>query len=237
MSKIIRINVTWVSVLLLTASWAAAAPNTLSPSEKSSGWELLFDGKTTEGWRGYKKQSFPESGWEVENGWLHCLGKDGGDIVTAGTYKQFDLRWDWKIVTNGNSGVKYFVPETHGSAIGHEYQMLDDNGDAEPRPIKPSHLTASFYDMLKLQVPTSLKPPGEINHSRILVRGNHVEHWLNGVKVLDYDCDSDLVKDAVAKSKFKNVTGFAMPQKAHILLQDHHCSVWFQNIKIQSPPQ
>src|SRR5215831_3002693 len=105
---------------------ADETPNQLTDQEKAAGWKLLFDGKTSEGWHSFKKPLFPAKGWTVENGWLHCLGKGGGDLLSQGQYAQFELQWEWKLAPSGNSGVKYFVLESRNSAIGHEYQMVDD---------------------------------------------------------------------------------------------------------------
>jgi hypothetical protein len=143
------------------------------------------------------------------------------------------LQWDWKLEQGGNSGLKYFVLESRNSALGHEYQMLDDQINPDGKLAEGKRLTASFYDVLKPSVPPPSKPMGEINRSRILVKGNHVEHWLNGVKVLEYECGSETLKAAVAESKFKTVPGFGQRVKGHLLLQDHHSNVWFRNIKIR----
>ncbi len=211
----------------------AGNPNQLSAEEKSAGWQLLFDGQTTRGWHSFKKTSFPASGWVVEDGWLHCLGKNGGDILSDGEYDQFELQWEWKIAPAGNSGLKYFVLESRNAALGHEYQMLDDERNPDGRVAQGKHVTASFYDVLKPTVSPPTKPVGEVNQSRIVVKGNHVEHWLNGVKVLEYECGSEAVKAAVAESKFKNVSGFGERVRAHLLLQDHHSNVWFRDLKIR----
>jgi 3-keto-disaccharide hydrolase len=221
-------------ILLTGQLLAQSTPNQLSPAEKAAGWNLLFDGQTTHGWHSFKKNSFPSSGWGIEDGWLHCLGKNGGDVLSDGEYEQFELQWEWKIEPAGNSGLKYFVVESRSSALGHEYQMLDDQRNPDGKIAGGKHVTASFYDVLKPTVPPPTKPVGEINQSRILVKGNHVEHWLNGVKVLEYECGSDAVKTAVAESKFKNVPGFGDRVKAHLLLQDHHSQAWFRNIKIRN---
>jgi len=218
---------------------SAATANQLTKAEEAAGWKLLFDGKTTQGWRTFKKQSFPAKGWVVEDGWLHCLGKGGnkggGDIITDTEFGSFELTWDWKLAPAGNSGVKYFILETRNEALGHEYQMIDDEQAPDAVRGDSKRLTAAFYDVLP-PVHTKVNPPGEINHSRIVVRGNHVQHWLNGAKVLDYECGSEKVKAAVAASKFKNVAGFGDKVRGHILLQDHNSQVWFQNVKLREVP-
>jgi hypothetical protein len=222
------------ALLLATACLVSgAAANQLSTEEQAAGWRLLFDGQTTTGWRTFKKQTFPAKGWAVQEGWLHCLGKGGGDIISEPQFEEFDLQWEWKIGQAANSGVKYFVTETRASALGHEYQMLDDAREPDALQGNGKHVTASFYDVLKPMVPLPLKPAGEINLSRILVQGNHVEHWLNGTKVLEYELGSDAVRAAVAQSKFRNVAGFGTRIKGHILLQDHTGEVSFRNIKIR----
>src|SRR5437016_5987552 len=206
--------------------------NQLTDEEKAAGWRLLFDGKTTRGWRSFKKQSFPAQGWVVEDGWLHCLGKGGGDIITDAEFVDFELRWEWKQAPGGYSGMKYFVIETRASAIGHEYQMIDEEREPDAKEGDGKRVTAALYDVLK---PTGIrsKPAAETNQSPIVVKGNHVEHWLNGSKVLEYSCDSDELKTAVAKSKFKEVPGFGNKVKGHILLQDHHSEVWFRSVEIR----
>jgi len=223
-----------IALLLATAGLlSGAAANQLSDEEKAAGWNLLFDGQTTTGWRSFKRQTFPAEGWIVQDGWLHCLGKGGGDIISRPEFEEFDLRWEWKIGEAANSGVKYFVTETRPSALGHEYQMIDDAREPDAQGGNGKHITASFYDVLKPSTPLPLKPAGQINSSRILVKGNHAEHWLNGTKVLEYELGSDAVKAAVAHSKFKNVAGFGARIKGHILLQDHTGEVSFRNIKIR----
>ena len=217
--------------LTLTAAEKSvdAKPNELTVPEKAAGWKLLFDGKTTKGWRSFKKQTFPEKGWVVEDGWLKCIaGGHGGDIISVDEFNDFELAWDWRLPPKANNGVKYFVTESRDQALGHEYQMVD--GAEEGDPI---HSTASFYAVLPPKPDKPLKPAGEINHSRIIVRGNHVEHWLNGAKVLEYELGSDEVKAAVAKSKFKNVEGFGTKIKGHILLTYHNDECLFRNIKIR----
>lgn len=230
----------WFLVFLVAAASAlsAAPANQLSAEEKADGWKLLFDGKTTQGWHTFKKQTFPDKGWVVEDGWLHCLGKGGGnkgggDIITDAEFNDFELQWEWKQPSAGNSGVKYFILESRKEALGHEYQMIDDKREPDAVRAGGKHLTATFYDVLATTIPAPLKPQGEINSSRILVKGNHVEHWLNGVKVLEYECGSEAVKAAVATSKFKTTAGFGDKVKGHLLLQDHNSEVWFRNVRIR----
>ena len=215
---------------------AEPAPNQLTEEEKQGGWTLLFDGKTNAGWRSFREKTFPKKGWVIENGWLHCLGKDGGDVISDAEFDNFELKWDWKQAKAGNSGVKYFVTEKRGTALGHEYQMIDDELNPDAKLHNGRRVTGSFYDVLKPDQTPGTKPPGEINHSRIVVKGNHVEHWLNGAKVLDYSTDSQATRDAVKESKFQKVAGFGEKIKGHILLQDHHSEVWFQNVKIRTVP-
>ena len=217
------------SLALLCVGALQAAPNELTASEKAEGWKLLFDGKTTAGWRSFKKQTFPDKGWVVEDGALKKVANvQGGDIITTNTFEQFDLRWEWKVPPKANNGIKYFITEERGGPIGHEYQMIDDSTVNNPK-----QRTASFYDVLPPDEHTASKPPGEWNQSRVFVQGNRVEHWLNGVKVLDYELGGEKVKTAVAASKFKDVKGFGERLKGHILLTDHKDEAVFRNIKIR----
>lgn len=222
------------AVILLStlASTVAGEPNQLTPEERAAGWKLLFDGKTTQGWRGYKKQTFPTNGWVVEQGWLKCVAKGrGGDIVTMDAFTDYEFAWDWRLAPKANNGVKYLVSEKRSSAPGHEYQMMDD---ATVKPGKGT--TASFYDVLPPKPDTPLKPAGEVNQSRIVVQGNHVEHWLNGVQVLQYELGSEEVKAAVAKSKFRNVRDFGTKITGPILLTEHGTEACFRNLKIRELP-
>lgn len=227
--KIVKSIVSWITLALFLAPLFSIAQT----GNDAGGWRYLFDGKSTSHWRGFKKDSFPKSGWTVEDGWLHCLGKDGGDIITIEQFGDFELELEWKIAPGANSGVKYFVTETRNSPIGHEYQIIDDDTNPDAKIADGKHLTAGFYDVFKPQNANPL-PPGQINHSKIVVIGNKVEHWLNGVKVLEYTCSSPELKQAIQNSKFKNTAGFGEKIKGHILLQDHHSEVWFRNIKIKT---
>ena len=221
------------AILLLPPAVRAADQNQLTDSERKVGWKLLFDGTTTRGWRGYKMAAMPAKGWKVEDGLLKKVGgEQGGDIITEEKFNDFELSWEWRISPGGNNGIKYLVTEDRPSAPGHEYQMIDDTRNSDAR-IGPQRATASFYDVLPPADDKPLKPAGEWNQSRLRVQGNHVEHWLNGKKVLEYELGSEAVKAAVAKSKFKNAPGFGGKIKGHILLTDHHDECWFREIKIR----
>jgi hypothetical protein len=212
----------------------ATEPNTLTHAEQRAGWTLLWDGKTAAGWHDYRGGAFPAKGWTIENGELHKIAHvNGGDIVTDKTYSEFEFRWDWKIAPHGNNGIKYFVTDER-RGVGHEYQMLDDAGEPEGKT-NGKHSTASFYDVLPPfpNKPSALRPAGEWNSSGVSVRGNHVEHWLNGQKVFEYELGSDEVKAGVAKSKFKNVPHFGERVKGRILLTDHGDECFFRNLKIR----
>lgn len=215
----------------------APPPNTLTDAERAAGWRLLFDGRTTAGWRGFRRSDFPTNGWDVSEGCLRHLPKGGGgDIVTVDSFTDYEFAFDWFINARGNGGVKYFITEARpGDAVGHEYQLLGETSLAEVRGNR-LHATASFYDVLPVGPDFPFRPPETWNQSRIVVRGNHVEHWLNGSRVLEYDLGSDAVKAGVARSKFRNVAGFATKFPHRILLQDHGGDVRFRNLKLRPLP-
>ncbi|HEY7502014.1 MAG TPA: DUF6807 family protein [Vicinamibacterales bacterium] len=226
-----------------------AAINQLTDAEKKEGWTLLFDGTSLNGWRGYKRPDASGTRWRVENGLLTIAQKDGQDtrgqldIISTATYDLFDLRWEWRVAEGGNSGLKYFVLEDMDSAIGHEYQEIDDERHADAK-IGAHRQTAAFYDVLPVAVAAELlakikKPAGQWNESRVRVApsrvvkgGTRVYHYLNGARVLEYELDSPELRAAIAKSKFKDVARFGKLHKAHILLQDHGNQVSYRNIKI-----
>ncbi len=225
-------------------------PNTLTDYEVSKGWRMLWDGKTTEGWRSARAQEFPEKGWEIEDGVLSVLESDGGestnggDIITRDKFSSFELMLEFKITEGANSGIKYFVdPEINkgpGSSIGLEYQILDDkeHPDAQ-KGVKGNRTLASLYDLIpaeNLSVPGRNKPfrgVGEWNQARLIVKGNHIEHWLNGFKVLEYERNTPMYRALVAYSKYKDWPDFGELPRGHILLQDHGNLVSFRSIKIR----
>jgi hypothetical protein len=226
-----------VTSAALAQTPAGQPANQLTEAEKQAGWTLLFDGQSLDGWRGYKKTDASGTRWKVENGLLSVDPGDGKDtrgaldIITTDTYDQFELTFEWRVSQGGNSGVKYFVLEDRDSAIGHEYQIIDDERHADAK-VGPKRQTSAFYDVLPASN-RSLKPAGEFNQSRIVVRGRNVEHWLNGTRVLQYELGSPALMTAVEASKFKGIERFGKPQKGHILLQDHGDRVWYRNIKVR----
>lgn len=209
-----------------------APPNTLTDAERAAGWRLLFDGRTSEGWRGYRKEAFPDKGWAVEEGSIRHLPKGGGgDIVTRDKFENYELSWEWSIDAGGNGGLKYFVIEDRENVIGHEYQMMGEPDLAAIRK-DPKHATGSFYDVIPVSLELPLRPPGQWNQSRVVIRGNHVEHWLNGKQVVAYELGSEPVKAAIATSKFKKIERFGTRFPHHILLQDHGGDVRYRSIKL-----
>ena len=218
----------------LTVHDTQAAAQAKAPLPQDPPAVSLFDGKTLDGWRGYKKEDATGSRWAVADGTLTLPAgnaRAAGDIITRETFDLFDLTWEWKIAQGGNSGLKYFVVEDGNSAIGHEYQLIDDERHPDAK-IGPHRQTAAFYDVLQAH-DRPIKPAGEWNASEVIVRGMHVEHILNGKNVLEYDLDSPALSAAIAKSKFKDVARFGKPQNGHILVQDHGDQVWYRKIEIQ----
>jgi hypothetical protein len=222
-------------LLALQSTVAGPAPNTLTAAEKAAGWQLLFDGQTLDAWRGYRRETKPDAGWEIKDGTVRTVAKvKGTDLITRKTFNDFEFAWEWRVAPGGNNGVKYFVTEERPQSPGHEYQMIDDAG--YPGKLSPGHLTADFYDVLPAAADKPIRPGGEWNSSRIVVRGGHVEHWLNGKNVLTYELGSAAVKAGIEKSKFKGHPGFGEKIAGHIMLTYHQDECWFRNLKIRETP-
>jgi hypothetical protein len=222
-----------VAAVLLSVNLAPrvfAAENTLTAAEKAAGWQLLFDGQTFNGWRAFTG---------TLKG-VHLAGDRKSDIITEKKYTDYEFSWDWKIAPKANSGIKYLVTESRPSTPGPEYQMLDDapsasrpetkKGDGAHRALTS---TGSFYEILAPAPDKPLKPAGEWNSSKVVVRGKDVEHWLNGKKILSFNLDSPEVKAGIAKSKFKDEPGYGDKIAGHLMLTHHGDEAWFRNVKIR----
>jgi hypothetical protein len=199
----------------------------------AAGWTVLFDGKSTEHFRGYRKDKLPD-GWELVDGTLHCKAKSGaGDIITKEQYENFELEFEWKISKGGNSGVMYRVRETDGPSYmtGPEYQILDNEAHADKA--NPKTTAAALYDLYPCTT-NATKPAGEWNVSKIVINNNKIEHWLNGKKVVETEIGSEDWKKKISESKFKDWSEFGVHSKGHIAFQDHGDDVWYRNIKIKS---
>jgi hypothetical protein len=224
-----------VVTLLFIVSCDKPATNTLSEKEKKQGWQLLFNGKTTEGWRHFKGGEV--TGWKIKDGIL-CnsgIGSDhGGDIITKKIYDDFELYLEWKINAKSNSGIFFHVQELDSiSAIyesGPEYQLRDDSN--RDKSVNLNQLSGANYAMHKPQN-AKVKPPGQWNETRIIVNGTHVEHWLNGIKVVEYELWGQDWRERKNNGKWKDYSYYGMSEKGHIGLQDHGGLTMFRNIKIR----
>ncbi|WAC49182.1 DUF1080 domain-containing protein [Asticcacaulis sp. SL142] len=232
-----------------------ASVNRLTATETAQGWTLLWDGRTSDGWRGLHSDSFPAKGWSLCDGTLtiHEKGGEesqgGGDIITRARYSDFELSVDFKISPGANSGIKIFAqtdvspidrvtgkPVKVGSGIGMEFQVLDDDLHPDAKAGRDGNRTiGSFYDVMAAPKDKHVLPPGQWNNARILSKDGQVTYWLNGVKTVEFTRGSPAFRAAVAQSKFKDIPAFGEWRDGHILLQDHGNTVSFRNIKIRVP--
>ena len=224
-------------VLLLTLAMAAsplfaAEPNTLTDQERAAGWRLLFNGKSLDGFRGYRTEEIG-AGWKAQDGAMTLTAAKSGDIMTKDAFADFELTFEWKISKSGNSGVIYRVGlgQTASHRTGPEYQILD-NVDAKDNKLG-NHLAGSLYDIGREAPRDLVRPVGEWNSSRLVAKGWKVEHWLNGKQVIALDLASAEGKAAIAASKFKNVATFASLAQGHIAFQDHGDVVSYRSIKLR----
>ena len=234
-----RMFVSILGICFIMSMVSAQLP-VLTKKEVKQGWVLLFDGQSSKGWERSNGNAFPSTGWVINNGVLTVIpSKDshgGGDIVTLDDYSDFELMVDFKVTVGANSGIKYFFSKYEkGGLLGLEYQILDDavNPDAK-LGVNGNRVCGSFYDMIPPSANRKVKPVGEWNTARIVSQGKHVEHWLNGVKIVEYDRGSEAYLKALQQSKFKDaIPSFGSVDKGRILLQDHGSEASFRNIKIK----
>jgi len=228
-----RLNFLFLSAFLCLLAFNAG---TVTAKQK---WQVLFNGKATDAWRGFRRDSFPSKCWSVEGGELKtikdCDKADRTDIITKETYQDFELELEWRVAPGSNSGIIYLVSEDEDESwkTGPEMQVLDD--DKHPDGKNPKTSAGALYGLI---APTNktLKPVGDYNKVRLVVRNGHVQHWLNGRKVIEYDLGSDMLKELIAQSKFKDYPHFAQNRKGHIALQYHGDEVWYRNIRIRALP-
>lgn len=219
-----------------TPSTASQTPNQLTEEQRAAGWKLLFNGENMDGWRTFKNKE--NDSWEVVDGTLHCkpmaAAEKRATLVTVDQYANFDLIFEWKIAPGDNSGVIYRATEEFERPYlsGPEYQLIDDKG--WPGELTPTQTTGSNYDMHAAPEDKPINPAGEWNTSRIVVNDKHVEHWLNGMKVVEYEFGSEEWKKLKEGSKWKDAIGYGAAPRGHIDLQDHGGEVWFRNIRIKT---
>lgn len=236
-------RLTLVALSWLLPATCAAAPqdNQLTGAERHEGWRLLFDGSSSRGWEEVTGKPFPSHSWTIEDGCLKALVRKDGfqDIRTADTFRSFDLEFDWKLLKDGNSGVKYLIQRTdewvnqegrQARARGLEYQLADDhNSDARS---DPSRVTASLYSIFAPS-PGAVFAIGAFNHSRVIVHGDHVEHWLNGAKVLEFEVQQPEVNRLLLSMRPAESPSAPIRRESPISLQNHSSETWFRNIKIR----
>lgn len=236
MKRIFSLLIIVPAILITGYTYKYSQDNTLTKTEKRHGWKLLFDGKTQNGWRYYKNE--PSKSWEVADGTLHSKGSAGNygsinaDLMTQDQYENFELSVDWKISAKGNSGILYLVTEEFKTSYlsGPEYQIIDDLNF--PEKLEDWQKTGANYAMNT--APTAApRPVGEWNTAKIIVNKGHVEHWLNGKKIVEYQIGSEEWKKNKMNGKWKDANGYGLAKKGYIALQDHGSEAWFKNIKIK----
>jgi hypothetical protein len=241
-----------VPLVICTFAGAAAAqrPNQLTAAERAAGWRLLFDGTSLAGWRGLGYDSVPTAHWRVVDGAIAKTPSAkvrrladgqpaaGGDLMSVDSFRDFELAFQWRVTPGANSGVKYNVSEdlslahaANHAALGFEYQVLDDV--LHPDNKIATHLAGGLYDIIAPDPAKRLRPVGQWNSARIVLRGSHGEHWLNGVKVVQFDLGTPRLDSLLARSKYRPIPGFAERRRGYIVLQDHGDEVYFRSIKIR----
>ena len=224
----------FVVLLVCGVSFAATAQehNTLTKKERKAGWQLLWNGRDLSGWKSNSSNGDMNKGWKAVDGELVIMARSGaGDIITEKRYHDFELSVDFKITEGANSGIKYFIGEN--GSIGCEFQILDDENHPDAKMgFNGNRRLGSLYDLIPADG-WALVAKRDWNTARIVVRGNHVEHWLNGVKILEYEKNNDMWDTIVSHSKFAKVENFAGGDGGHILLQDHNDEVHYRNLKIR----
>jgi hypothetical protein len=234
----------------LASHASAQTPNQLTPVQRAEGWRLLFDGASLNGWRGLGYDSVPTAHWRVVDGAIvkvptakvqrQADGQPaaGGDLMTRESFRNFELAFEWRVTAGANSGVKYNVSEelslrhaANHAALGFEYQVLDDL--LHPDNTIASHRAGSLYDILEANAAKRLRPVGHWNSARIVLLGNHGEHWLNGAKVVEFDLDTPRLDSLLGRSKYRHIPAFADRRPGHIVLQDHGDEVHFRSIRIR----
>jgi hypothetical protein len=224
----------FVALLVFGVAFVATAQehNTLTKKERKAGWQLLWNGQDLTGWKSNSENGDMNKGWKAVDGQLVIMARSGaGDIITEKRYHDFELSIDFKITEGANSGIKYFIGEN--GSVGCEFQILDDENHPDAKMgFNGNRRLGSLYDLIPADG-WAIASKRDWNTARIVVRGNHVEHWLNGVKILEYEKNNDMWDTIVSHSKFAKVENFAGGDGGHILLQDHNDEVHYRNLKIR----
>jgi hypothetical protein len=222
-----RMQFASIVVALLALPLCGAAQGT-----KAGKWQVLFDGSSTDAWRGYKQTSFPTEGWVVESRTLKATKGGHGDIVTKEKYRDFELELEWRVSPGANSGIFYHATEENDAIYesAPEMQVLDNDTHADGK--NPKTTAGSLYALIAPST-NAIKPVGEWNKVRIVARGNHVEHWVNGKKVVEYELGSPALTELIAASKFASMPAFAKSPEGYIGLQNHGDDVWFRSIRVR----